>query len=224
MQTGSTRALRLVAWGAQVLPRSVVVAIAREPPRLSRMFSISVPVRVSTTAASVVLGLAVVPRDQVSPWSFDHSTVERGSRRSAGDSWYCAGNTRVPSSIVMPRPGPCRRKHHSSCFTWRVMLIGSDQVTPSSSERTSTSWPVCSGSNPGPERFQPRLPWCQLATIQIVPVVRSTRIAGSPTPSWAKAGSLPMSMTTRASSQEVPPSVLRERATSMCPGRSPQPR
>ena len=87
-------------WGAQVLPRSVVVAIAREPPRLSRMFSISVPVRVSTTAASVVLGLAVVPRDQVSPWSFDHSTVERGSRRSPR-----SGTLPLAARYASPRAG-----------------------------------------------------------------------------------------------------------------------
>ena len=85
--------------------------------------------------------------------------------------------------MVIPLPGPARMKHHSGFFTCEVMLMGLDQVLPSSSLRTSMNWPVSSGFMPGPDPIQDRLPWLQVAATQIVPVLRSTSTAGSPIPS-----------------------------------------
>ena len=135
---------------------------------------------------------------------------------------YCAANTSVPSCIVMPRPGPCRTKRHFGSLTCSVMLTGSDHVRPSSSLCVSISWPVSSGSIPGPEPFQDRLPWLHVAATQIRPVSRSTSTAGSPTPSWFHFGSSPMSRITRDGDHVRPPSVLRDMPTSMSPGRSPE--
>ena len=43
IQTGSCKALRLEGCSVHVLPKSFVVATARLPPRLSRIFSINTP-------------------------------------------------------------------------------------------------------------------------------------------------------------------------------------
>ena len=109
MQTGSTSAPRELGWLDHVAPSSRVVMTAREPPRLSRMLSMSSPSRSSTTADSVVSGRAPVPMRQLSPPSSLTSTVECGMRARSGASWNCAGKTSRPSEVVMPRPGPWSR-------------------------------------------------------------------------------------------------------------------
>ena len=54
MQTGSRKALREETCSVHVFPKSFVIATARLPPRLSRIFNISTPGSTSATCASVV--------------------------------------------------------------------------------------------------------------------------------------------------------------------------
>ena len=134
---------------------------------------------------------------------------------------YWIGNTNVPPSIVIPLPGPCNKKYHSGCFTCSVILIGSDQVFPSSVLFTKTSWAVWFTSIPCCELHHARwlpIPCVHAATIQIVFVFVSTKIEGSPTPFWA-AGSPPYSPKARGRrifSQVFPPSILRLKPISIC--------
>ena len=182
IQTGSCRALRLDGCSYQVLPKSRVVATARLPPRLSRMFSIRTPGSISATCASVVFVRARLCRCQVVPRSLLYMIPAFGIRV---ESMNWIGKTNVPSFIVIPRPGPCNRKYQEGSFTCGVMLIGWLQVLPSSSLLTSISWAVLSADIPGMEFHQARpfpMPCVQAATIQIVFVFSSTRIDGSPTP------------------------------------------
>src|SRR6478609_2372984 len=218
IQTGSRRALRSVGWRIQDFPRSLVTAIVREPPRLSRQLIMIEPSASSAAWASVVSLFTPVPTCHVSPWSLEVSRVDHGLPSAAR---YCAANTIVPSFSAMPAPGPLKNSLHAGSLTVLVILMGLDQDLPSSSLCTSTSCPVSSGVIPGPELFHARLPWLHRAAIQIRPVFGSTRIAGSPTPSWPCFGSFPMSTATRMGSQFWPPSVLRETPTSMFAGKSP---
>ena len=153
IHTGSCKALRLDGCSVQVLPRSLVTATARLPPRLSRMLSMSTPGSTSATCASVVLVRARLCRCQVLPRSLLYITPAFGTR-VASMNWM--GKTSVPSCMVMPRPGPCNRKYQEGSFTCEVMLIGSLHVFPSSSLLTSISWAVSSGVMPGIEFHQAR--------------------------------------------------------------------
>ena len=128
----------------------------------------------------------------------------------------------------MPRPGPWKVKFQASCLTCRVRFTGSDQVSPSSVERTITSWGVVAGSKPLPAVHQAAFPasppWVQAAKTSRSPVTSSTRMQGSPTP-LTFCGSpphSPMSMATIIGPQVRPPSVERLTPTSTCPCRGPQ--
>src|SRR5699024_10808649 len=143
----------------------------------------------------------------------------------SSSSLNCAGNTSVPSLMVMPLPGPCRSSCHSGFLICLVILIGSDHVLPSSSLLTSTNCPVSLGSKPVREAFQarwPGMPCVQSPPTQMGPVCSSTKIDGSPTP-FCSSGSPPhssISIITCMGSQLLPPSVLRLIPTSISPCRS----
>ena len=211
IQTGSCKALRLEGCSVHVLPKSFVVATARLPPRLSRIFSINTPGSTSATCASVVFVRAKLCRCHVFPRSLLYIMPALGTR-VASINWI--GKTKVPSCIVMPRPGPCNRKYQDGSFTWEVILIGSLHVLPSSSLFTSISWAVSSGVIPGMEFHQARslpIPCVHAATTQIVLVFSSTKIDGSPTPfcPWGRPSVCLKVMATRIGSQVCPLSVLR---------------
>ena len=143
--------------------------------------------------------------------------------RVASINWM--GNTNVPSSIVIPRPGPCNKKYQAGYFTCSVMFIGVDQLLPSSALFARTSCAVWFRSNPGCELHQARwfpIPCVQAATIHTLLVFVSTNIDGSPTPFCAE-GSPPVSPKAkgrRIFSHVFPPSVLRLKPTSTCSWRS----
>ena len=208
---GSGRALRLEGCSVHVRPKSRVVETARLLPRLSRMLSINTPGSTSATWASVVLVRAWLWRCHVTPRSWLYMMPALGIRV---ESMNWIGKTSVPSCMVMPRPGPCRRKYQEGSFTCRVILMGSLHVRPSSSLFTSMSCAVSSGASPGNEFHQARpfpMPCVHAATTQTVLVFVSTNIEGSPTPFCAR-GNPPVSpkvIATRMGSHVCPLSVLR---------------
>ena len=131
MHTGSLSALRSVGWSSQVLPRSLVTATVREPPRLSRQLIMIEPSASSATWASVVSLFTPLPTCQVSPRSLDAIKVDHGLPSAAR---YCAAKTKVPSLSAMPAPGPLKKSRHAGSLTCGVMLMGFDQdLSPSSS-------------------------------------------------------------------------------------------
>ena len=216
MQTGSGRSLREVGCSFQVVPKSVVVATLLNCPLLSRILSISVPGVVSTTWLSVVLDLGAAVLDcQLTPWSLLKIILAFGTP-AASQNWE--GNTSVPSDIAIPEPGPWKNNFQAGFLTCGVMLIGCDQVRPSSELLTRTYWPVSSGVSPGPEPAIERLPLLQRAATQIFLVTGSKRIQGSPMPLFSCGG--PISMMIFMGDQVLPPSVLRFIPTSILPGRS----
>ena len=92
IQTGSCKALRLEGCSVHVLPKSFVVATARLPPRLSRIFSINTPGSTSATCASVVFVRAKLCRCHVFPRSLLYIMPALGTR-VASINWM--GKTKV---------------------------------------------------------------------------------------------------------------------------------
>ena len=189
------------------------------------MLSISSPGAISATWDSVVLIFAYSWTCQVRPRSVEYMMPAAGVRSGSG-SWCWNGTTRVPSSIVMPRPGPWKVKFQASCLTCRVRFTGADQVRPSSVERTIRSWGVVAGSKPLPAANHAALPasppCVHAAKMSRSPVTSSTRMQGSPTPLTfcGRPPHSPMSMATIIGPQVRPPSVERLTPTSTCPCRS----
>lgn len=137
------------------------------------------------------------------------------------------GMTRVPSRKIMPAWGDGTKSIHSGCFNYRVRFSGADQVRSSSSEETIRNWALLPISNPWSDPpaihwWVPSLPHIQTAVQNILPVLRSTAISGSPQPSrfYGSPPCSPMSIITRTGSQERPPSVLRINPTSTSSCRS----
>src|SRR5690606_34118062 len=114
---------------------------------------------------------APVPTCQDAPPSLLYMIVECGTLSL---SLYWAAKTRVPSFMVIPAPGPLKNNCHSSFFTCGVILIGFDQVRPSSSLLTKINCPVLFGDMPGWDAFQalsPGYPCNHRAATQMVLVL-----------------------------------------------------